>query len=115
MNALLEAAFLIINAASAVAIVAAVARRKPVRREAWLTVAGALALYVVAGVLHAVANLASVPSLEPASQGLYLLGYPLFFLGALRFASGARRLDPVVFLDAAISGAFPLRPKLSVG
>lgn len=94
--------FLVVNAASAIAIAIGVRRGRPTRRSAWLALAAAMGLYVIADLFAMAAWGVGDPSIGLVGQGLYVLGYPLFFYAAVRFATGARHLDPVVFIDAAI-------------
>jgi EAL domain-containing protein (putative c-di-GMP-specific phosphodiesterase class I) len=96
--------FLVTNAGSGAAILFGVVARRPARIGAWLAIAGAMALYTLADLTQILAGNLADPNLGLAAQGLYILGYPLFFAAALRFAAGARRIDPFALIDTAIVG-----------
>lgn len=96
--------FLAVNAGSAVAIFVGIHRRRPASRRAWLAIGIAMAIYTIADVLVALGPVTGEPLAGDIGQGLHVLGYPLFFVAAIRFAAGARRLDSVVLVDTAIIG-----------
>ncbi|MBI3752102.1 MAG: EAL domain-containing protein [Chloroflexi bacterium] len=102
--ALQDAILLVVNGGSAVALFVGIRRRRPAARRAWLAIAAAMALYTLADALVWLAPTVGEPMVGAIGEALYVVGYPLFFAAAIRFAAGARRLDSVVLLDTAIIG-----------
>ena len=99
-----DATFLFVNGASAVAILVGIRVGRPAARAGWLALATAMGAYTVGDVLQVFGPVLRDPVLADAGQGVYVLAYPLFFVAAIRFVGGARRLDPVAIIDSAIVG-----------